>query len=192
MTPRIDEMRDQIHATHMPSPQLAAPTPRRRVRMISGGMLALAAVIAVVLFLASSGSDAPPAYAAVLHTNGGQRTVTITLRQERDIPKLNARLQAEHTRIRVVPVVRGCHDPVRRVGRGKVLPGPPKTMLAIPEYLDGKPIYITSLTVEVDTIPGRTFVIPGSRTGLFSGGDGVIVGPAPTCLGIGPRANITS
>jgi DNA-directed RNA polymerase specialized sigma24 family protein len=29
------------------------------------------------------------------------------------------------------------------------------------------------------------------RTGLYSGGGGVIVGPAPSCVGIGPRFNVT-
>jgi hypothetical protein len=191
MTSRIEEMRAQIRATPMPTPAAHPRWPRRQVGLISGGALGLAvAAGAVVVVLASSGPEAQPAYAAVLSTNGGQRTVTITLREEQDIPQLNARLEAEHTRIRVVPVVRGCQDPVHSVSNGKVVPGPAKTMLATPTYLNGRPSYMTSETIAVDTIPGRTFVIPDSRTGLYSGGDSVIVGPPPSCVGIGPRFNV--
>jgi hypothetical protein len=192
MTPRIDELRAQVHATPMPPAPARAWWQRRGVGLISGGALglALAAGAAVLVLVVSDGSGAAPAYAAVLHTDGGQRTVTITLREEQNIPQLNARLEAEHTRIRVVPVVRGCHDPVNAVGNGEVIPGPARTELAIPQYMNGRPVSVTSETIAVDTIAGRTLVVPDSRTGLLSGGGGVVVGPAPSCVAIGPRVNL--
>jgi hypothetical protein len=125
-----------------------------------------------------------------VHASGGERTVQITLRDEQDIPQLNARLKAERTRIRVVPVVRGCNDPVHEGSNGKVIPGPAKTLVATAQYLNGKPIHVVSMTIDVNTIAGRTLVIPDSRNGLYSGGTGVIVGPAPACVGIGPRFTI--
>jgi hypothetical protein len=192
MTPRIEAMREQIHATPMTATATRTQWRRRRVGLVSGGAVGLALGAAAVALVVGGGSGAAPAYAAFFHNNGAQRTVTITLREEQDIPQLNARLEAQHTRIRVVPVLRGCHDPVHSVSNGQVIPGPAKTLLAGPQYLNGRPIYIESETVDVNTIAGRTLVIPDSRSGLYSGGGGVIVGPAPSCVGIGPRFNVTS
>jgi hypothetical protein len=190
MTPRIDEMRAQIHATPMPSPAARSRWPGRgRVGLLSGGALTFAVAVGVAVLL-SVNSSAPPAYAATVHVSGGQRTVQITLREEQDIPELNARLEAEGTRIRVVPVVRGCNDPVHEVSNGKVIPGPAKTLLASAQYFHGHPVHIVSMTIAVDTIAGRTLVIPDSHDGLYSGGGGVVVGPAPDCVGIGPRFTI--
>jgi hypothetical protein len=185
----IDEMRAQIHAT----PMGVAPTRprRRRVGLMSAGALALAAVAAAVVVIVGDGSGAPPAYAAVVHTTRGQRTVTITLREEQDIPKLNARLAAERTRIRVVAVVRGCVAPVHSVSNGQVIPGPARTLLSRPTYQDGRLLTVVSQTISVDTIAGRTFVVPASRSGMYSFGGGVVVGAAPRCVGIGPRETIT-
>lgn len=190
MTPRIDEMRAQIHATPMPSPAARSRWQGRgRVGLLSGGALTFALAVGVAVLL-SVNSSAPPAYAATVHVSGGQRTVQITLREEQDIPELNARLEAEGTRIRVVPVVRGCNDPVHEVSNGKVIPGPAKTLLASAQYFHGHPVHVVSMTIAVDTIAGRTLVIPDSHDGLYSGGGGVIVGPAPDCVGIGPRFTI--
>jgi hypothetical protein len=193
MTPLIDEMRAQIHATPMEAAPVHSGWRRRRTTgLISGAALALAAIVAAVVVLVSGGSSAPPAYAAVFHTTGnGQRTVTITLREEQDIPALNARLEAEHTRIRVVPVVKGCNDPVHSVSNGEVVPGPAKTLLSPPTYMNGKLITVTSQTIDVNTIVGRTFVLPASSSGVYSFGGGVVVGSAPRCVGIGSRFNVT-
>ena len=188
MTPR-NEMRAQIHATPMPPPNARAWWQRRRrVGLISGGALGLALVAVAV----SDGSRAAPAYAAVINTSGGQRTVTITLRQEQNIPRLNAQLETEHTRIRIVPVVRGCDAPVHSVSNGKVIPGPAKTLLAFNQNINDGPVYVSSETIDVDTIAGRTSVIPDSKTGLLNSGGGVVVGPAPSCVGIGPAQTITA
>ena len=40
---------------------------------------------------------------------------------------------------------------------------------------------IVSVTIEVNTLPGRTFVIADTRTGLYALGV-VVVGPAPRCI----------
>jgi hypothetical protein len=192
MTSRIDEMRAQIHATPMRAPVPAWWQRWHRAGLISGGILGLGlvAAAAILVFAIGDGSDASPAFAAIPHTRGGQRTVTITLREEKDLPKLNARLRAEHTRIRVVPVVRGCDDPVHLTLHGKEAPGPAKTMLAHPQYMDGKQVFISQETIAVDTEPGRTFVVPDSRTGFINGGGGTVIGPAPSCTGIGARVNL--
>jgi hypothetical protein len=190
MTPRIDEMRAQIHATPLPSPAARSRWQGQwLIGLLSGGALTFAVSVGVAVLL-SVNSSAPPAYAATVHVSGGQRTVQITLREEQDIPQLNARLEAEGTRIRVVPVVRGCNAPVHEVSNGKVIPGPAKTLLAGAQYLNGHPIHVVSMTIEVNTIAGRTLVIPDSHNGLYSGGGGVIVGPAPECVGIGPRFTV--
>ncbi len=192
MTPLIDEMRAQIQATPMGvAPAGARWRARRRTGLISGAALALAAVGAAIVVIVSSGSSPPPAYAAVFHTTGGQRTVTITLREEQDIPALNARLEAEHTRIRVVAVVRGCDAPVHSVSNGQVVPGPAKTLLADRLFLNGKPANTESQTIQVNTIAGRTLVV-GYSPGGFDDFVGVVVGPAPSCVGIGPRLNLPS
>jgi hypothetical protein len=193
MTPVIDEMRAQIHATTM---EAAPARPwwqhRRRTGLISGGAVALAAVAAAVVIVVGGGSSAPRAYAAVFHTSGsGERTVTITLREEHDIPQLNARLEAEHTRIRVVPVVRGCDAPVHSVSDAQVVPGPVKTLLARPLFINGKPAYTKFQTIEVNTIAGRTLVVAYSPGG-FDQFSGVVVDPVPACIGVGHRFNITS
>lgn len=188
-------MRAQIRATPMPpSPARRRWPDQSRVRLISGGALgvALAAVAAVLVFVVSDASRPAPAYAAVFHTDGEQRTVTITLREEQNLPQLNATLKADHTRIRVVPIVRGCHDPVHAVSNGTVLPGPPKTLLAVNQIINGQPVFVSSETIAVDTIAGRTLVIPDSKSGLFNGGGGVVVGPAPSCVGIGPAITTPS
>lgn len=193
MNTRIDEMRAQIHTTPMPLRSRGRWPSRRSASLISSGVLGLgltAGAVAVVLVV-SEGTNIPPAYAAIVHTTRAQRTVTITLREERDIGRLNARLAAEHTRIRVVPVVRGCHAPVHSVSNGKVVPGTARTMLATSQSLHGQAIYVVSETISVNTIAGRTLVIPDSRNGLYSGGASVVVGPAPSCVGIGRRYRIT-
>jgi hypothetical protein len=187
---RIDAMRDQIHATPLTvRPERAWPSPRR-LGLISASALTLAAGAAALVLLVGGGSDAPPAFAAVIHSTGQQRTVTITLREEQDITRLNARLAAEHTRIRVVPVVRGCQAPVHAVSNGQVVPGPAKTMLASRLYFNGHPEHIVSETIAVNTIAGRTLVIADSRSGFYSARGGVIVGPAPSCVGIGPPIDV--
>jgi hypothetical protein len=191
MTPLIDEMRAQIHATPMEAPPARSWwRRRRRTGLISGGALALAAIAAAVVLVVGGGSSAPPAYAAVVRTVAGQRTVTLTLREERDIPALNARLKAEHTRIRVVPVVKGCDAPVHSVSNAQVVPGPAKTLLARPFFINGKPAYTKFQTIEVNTIAGRTLVVAYSPGG-FDEFSGVVVDPVPACVGIGHRFNLT-
>jgi hypothetical protein len=193
MTPLIDEMRAQIHATPMEATSARLGCrPRRTTGLISGGALALAAIAAAVVVLVSGGSSAPPAYAAAFHTVAGQRTVTITLREWRDIPKLNALLAGEHTRIRVVPIVRGCAAPVHVVigaYRGvpaHIAPGPAQTL-----EVDRVAKPVVSETIALDTLPGRTDVFPVTRSGMLGDtagpGDGVVIGPAPQCVGISQR-----
>jgi hypothetical protein len=194
MTPLIDEMRAQIHATPMEAAPVHSGWRRRRTTgLISGAALALAAIVAAVVVLVSGGSSAPPAYAAVFHTVAGQRTVTITLREWRDLSKLNELLAADHTRIRVVPVVRGCVAPVRVVigaYRGvsaHVAPGPAHT-LKIDAVV--KPFQVT---IAVNTLPGRTLIFPVTRShmlGNLSGpGNGVVIGPPPRCVGVASGVN---
>jgi hypothetical protein len=169
---------------------LASGPPRRSLspsRVVIPALATCGTAAAVAVVALTSVTSAPPAYAAVTHFSGGQRTVTITLREEQDISKLNARLEAEHTRIRVVPVVRGCDAPVHSVSDGEVVPGPAKTILAEPLDVGGHQGIVVSETIDVNTIAGRTFVVPDSRTGLHSGGDQVVVGPAPSCVGISPQ-----
>jgi hypothetical protein len=175
MTNRIEEMRAQIHATPM-APVLDRGGWRRRQRigLVSGGAVgvAIAAVAAIV---------------AVSHLWHGQPVVTITLREEQDIPKLNAQLKAAHVRVRVVPIIRGCHDPVHQlaVGSRKVAPGPPKTMLAFAEYYGREQLYVSQETIGTKIRPGLTYIVPDSKTGFLQGGGGFVVGKVPTCAGIG-------
>jgi hypothetical protein len=193
MTSQIEQMRRQIHATALPEARAVSWWRRsRRTSAVFGGAIGLLlAATALVVLLVTGGSNAPAAYAAVFSLSGGQRTITITLREQQAIPALNARLAAENTRIRVAPVLRSCDDPVHSVSNGMVVTGPAKTLLAAPTYLNGHASATVSQTVLVNTIAGRTFVIPASHTGLYSGGS-VVVGPAPRCFGIGPRFNVTS
>jgi hypothetical protein len=188
MTSRIEEMRTQIHATPMPTPPARARwRPRRRAGVIAGGVIGvgLAAAAAVLVVAVTDGSSAAPAFAAVFHNADGGRTVTITLRQEQDIPELNARLEAEHTRIRAVPIIRGCDAPVHQVQNGHVVRGPATTIVAPPEYLDGHEVYISQETISVSTLASRTLVLAVSKSGFLSGYAQTIIGPAPSCAGIG-------
>ncbi len=176
----IEAIREQIRATPMlPArrPGLPRPTsPVARVRRpgwLAAAVVAVSVAIGtVVLSLGGTGSP-PPAYAATLNAD---RTVTITLREMADIPKLNAKLTELRTRIRVVPVVRGCVAPVHMVSNGKVVPGPAQTLHAA--RLGGT---LISTTIEVNTLPGRTLVVPDSKSGMYIGG-AVVLGPAPPCV----------
>lgn len=192
--PFFGEMREQILATPLP----AGPRgwPRRRWRRgsraalrpapLAGVGAAFAAAVTGLVLLLSAGSSPPPAYAVTVNAD---RTVTVHLREFRAIRKLNARLAALHTRIRAVPVVPGCVAPVYSTsdafGKGykKVLPGPPRTLQALRP--DG--LVIGYETISVDTLPGRTFIIPVTRSGLelefAPPQSGVVVGPAPRCVG---------
>ena len=193
MTSRIEEMRTQIHATPMPDlPARARWRRRRRNGVIAGGVigLGLAAAAAILVVAVSDGSSVAPAFAAVFHSANGGRTVTITLHQEQDIPQLNARLEAEHTRIRAVPIVHGCDAPVHQVQNGQVVPGPARTILAPPEYLDGHELYISQETISVSTLSGRTLVLAVSKSGFLSGYAQTIAGPAPSCAGIGAPVHL--
>ncbi len=191
MTSRIEEMRAQIHATPMPP----APVPvrarvrfSRRMGLISGGVLGLglAAAAAIVIFAIGDGSSPAPAFAAITQVQNGERTVTITLRAERDIPKLNAQLKSEHTHVRVVPIIKGCHAPVREVLRhDKVAPGPPKTIRSRPNYIGKSEVFISQETIATATSPGVTRVVAVSPNGHLFGWVTDVLGPAPSCAGVG-------
>ncbi|MDQ6730496.1 MAG: hypothetical protein M3022_09375 [Actinomycetota bacterium] len=103
--------------------------------------------------------------------------MTITLRQISALDQLNTRLSSLGTRIRVVPVTKGCAAPVHTVSNGRVLPGPARTVEAISQG-GGAAV---SMTIGVNTIPGRTFVIAPTKSGL-QGIVVVVVGAAPRCV----------
>jgi hypothetical protein len=156
-------------------------------RPLAAGAGALIAAITALVLVLSAGSNPPPAYAVTFNPNHG---VTIYLREFGAIGKLNARLAALDTRIRAVPVVPGCVAPVHAVigaYRGipaHLVPGPARTLEALPP----QPGVVFSETIALDTLPGRTLVIPATRSGLqtgftATGGDGVVIGPAPRCIG---------
>ncbi len=176
----LEEMRAQIHATPLPTARTSAWAGARsalaaRWRLASGAGLAVAAVAAALVIALASGSRPPAAFAAVEH---GDRSVTVTLREFRSIPQLNARLHRLGTRIRVVPVTRGCVAPVHVTENGHVVPGAARTLRAYRVTLT------YSMTIAVNTLPGRTFVIPAMRSGL-TGDETVVVGPAPRCVATG-------
>jgi hypothetical protein len=62
-------------------------------------------------------------------------------------------------------------------------PGPARTLRALAPQ---RGTVIFSETIAVDTLPGRTFVIPVTRSGLQTGyepqGSTAVLGPAPRCL----------
>jgi len=177
----IDAMREQILATPMPVAARAWSGPRltrragNRLRwaLLASG-IAVAGLTAALVVTLDAASTPPPAYAATLTPNG---TVTITLRELSAIDALNARLAALGTRIRAVRAVHGCDAPVHTVSNGRVVPGPARTLEVV-----AWPGSIVSMTVEVDTIPGRTLVVAETRSGL-AGVVTVVVGPAPRCVG---------
>lgn len=178
----IDALRDQIEATPMPFlPTFGFSRPPRvwlgvrRPRIVAGASVGLAAATIVLVLGLSAASGPPPAVAAALNPNG---TVTITLRQITRYRELNAKLAALGTRIRAVPVVSGCVAPVHTVSNGLVVPGPARTL----EVSSQGPGALVSMTIAVDTIPGRTFVVAVTKSGL-EGIDGVVVGSAPPCVG---------
>jgi hypothetical protein len=192
-SPLIEAMRAQIAATPMDARGSRVRLTRRRAGALSGGAFALAAFAAALVLVLGRASSAPPAYAATLHA--AQRTVTITLRQLDAIPALNARLEALHAGIRVVPVVRGCADPVRRSDyRGLPLPGPPATLVVSPLRSDrqsarrhgGRTVAIDSQTVPVNPIPNQTLIVAGSRSGYEQLPIAIaVLNPAPRCIGVG-------
>ena len=177
----IEVMRTQIRTTPLPNRRPALIAGRGLSRGIPGyGQLlgAGSAVLGVTLLIAVgvlNSDNAPPATAATLNPNG---TVTITLRELSGVGKLNARLMAIGTRIRAVPVVRGCRAPVREVVGGRVVPGPPRTL----NVSSQRPGAVVTLTIRATPLrPGRTFVVAATRSGL-QGIDVVVQGPAPRCV----------
>ncbi|MGO9751924.1 MAG: hypothetical protein ACLP8S_17740 [Solirubrobacteraceae bacterium] len=180
----IEAMRQQIRATPMPPARRAAllrpASAVGRVRylgwLVAGAVALVAAMVALALALSLvGGATPPPAYAATLNPD---RTVTITLREMADIPKLNAKLAALGTRIRVVPVLPGCVALVHVVSNGKVVPAPAQTLHA--SRTTGS---IVSMTIEVKTLPGRTLVIADTRKGLYALGV-VVVGRSASSIAI--------
>jgi len=193
--PFFRQMRAQI---------LDTPLPRRRRRLrrdrhglttprrfplwpLAGASAALVATLTLLTLVLGAGSSPSPAYAVTINPNHG---VTIYLLEFRDLRKLNARLAALGTRIRVVPVIPGCVAPVHPVigaydgVPAHVAPGPAKTLQALPPQHG---TMIVSETIETDTLPGRTLVIPVTRSGLQTGvnppGVTAVIGPAPRCVG---------
>jgi hypothetical protein len=196
----FEAMREQISATPLPVPKTVRSSPLGiiRNRFVSRWPLASVsiglAVALVALALSLSAEDAAsPAYAVTVNAD---RSVTIYLREFRDIGKLNARLALLRTGIRAVPVVRGCVAPVHSFsgayGKGfkKLLPGPPKTLEALPAT---RGIILSYETLSIDTLRGRTFVIPVTRSGLQTGfrppANNVVLGPAPRCVGGASRSS---
>jgi hypothetical protein len=174
-------MREQIRAapvTRQRSVRISEADRARRLmkrpKVLAGVGVGLAGLIVGLLLALTTASSPPPAFAATVNAD---RTVTITLREITAAGRLNARLAALGTRIRVVRVVRGCVAPVHTVSNGHVVPGPARTLEASPE--DGA---VVSMTIEVSTIRGRTFVVALTKNGL-AGIDTVVVGPAPRCVG---------
>jgi hypothetical protein len=160
---------------------------RRSPLRVAGASAGLVAILIGLIVSLSTGDVASPAYAVTINSN---RSVTIYLREFRDIGRLNARLAFLHTGIRAVPVMPGCVAPVHSFsdayGKGfkKLLPGPPETLEALPAT---RGIILSYETLSTDTLPGRTFIIPVSRSGLQTGfrpPDGnVVLGTAPRCVG---------
>jgi len=160
----------------------AATRGRASRRLLASAGVSLAAVLATVLLALGAASSPPPAFAV---TRSGPGEVTITLRQINQVNALNARLASLGTRIRVVPVVHGCVAPVHTVSNGAVVPGPAKTLEAAP--LGGPGSALVSMTISVDTIPGRTLVVAESKSGLRQVSV-VVVDPAPACVGDTPAS----
>jgi hypothetical protein len=215
--PFFDEMLEQI---------LAAPPPPERPRfrrryvparrffrplpLAGAGMAVAVALAALFIALGASGSDPAPAYAVTVNSNN---TVTIYLSQFRALRKLNARLTDLHTRIRAVPMVQGCFAPVHveigayraytMHGKPGPAPGPPRTLEV--DHIFHVPSAQTRglyMTVALGTLPGRTLILPVTRSGMLGNlggvGDGVVVGQAPRCVGDSglhaqsPRGSLTT
>jgi hypothetical protein len=191
--PFFERMREQIVATPLPARRRSwlgsrSTQASRAIRPapLAGVGVGLATALAALVVVLSVGSHPPPAYAVTLNPD---RTVTITLREYQAVGKLNARLVALHTRIRVVPIIPGCVAPVHGVsdafgpGYKNVIPGPAKTLEVQSFNKD------FSDTISVDTLSGRTLVLAVTRSGMqgtFSAPvSGVVVGPAPRCVGNG-------
>jgi hypothetical protein len=185
-------MHQQILETPLPHRSGRIRSGRRTVHgqlalwPLAGVSAALASILTVVALALGASSNPSPAYAVTINPNRG---VTIYLREFRDIDKLNARLAALHTRIRAVPATPICVDPVHSVigayngVPAHVAPGPARTLKALPLQHG---IVVISETIENNTLPGRTLVIPVMQSGLQAGiaptqGD-VVVGPAPRCV----------
>lgn len=187
------EMRAQILGTPLPVGRRfaalggVAGRPWRRLELpLAGLAAALVAVVAVLTLALGTGGGPSPAYAVTLDRGTG---VTIYLREFRDIRELNLRLAALPSRIRAVPVIRGCVDPVHYVigayhgVPAHIAPGPARTLVALPPQ---RGIVIISETIENDTLPGRTLIIPitrsGRQAGIASPQGTVVIGSAPRCV----------
>jgi hypothetical protein len=194
--PFFEVMRQQILQTPLPGHkrfgwrlrrQSLGLHKTRRARLASAAFaaVAVAAVLGVVL---SRGGSPSPAWAVTI---GPNNLVTITLHDIRHVRSLNARLAAMGIRARLVPIVHGCVAPVHSTSdalgkaHNTVIPRPARTL-----EVDGlMPLY--SDTMSLATRPGRTVVIPYTRSGELGNfaGDisGYVVGAAPKCVGYSGR-----
>jgi len=198
----FEAMREQFLARPLPPRRRLRLSGRLRSRRLTSplpaagaGMALAAAVAALVIALGAGGSDPAPAEAVTVNSN---HTVTIYFGQLRSISKLNARLAALHTRIRVVPIVHGCVAPVHvEIGSYRAhtmhrkpgpAPGPARTLEVNGlSSLDASNASGPVLTIELGTLPGRTLILPITKSGMLGHlagiGDGVVAGPAPRCVG---------
>jgi hypothetical protein len=179
----LARMRAQIAATPMrpASRRLRSSFPGGRRRMLAGASAGVAALCGT-LVLIFAGVSSPPAFAVATGPDG---MTTITLNALSAVGALNAKLAATGVRVRVAPVVPGCHDPVQIAGSD----APAATLQAQPQA--GGDSMQLSPTADpgpsahnlTNVRAGQTLVLAASKSGLQVVGQSN-QSTAPVCVGL--------
>lgn len=144
------------------------PQPRR----LAATLAALAAVVAGVSILTTTGTTPSAAYAVTQNPDG---TISVSIDELTGVAGANEQLARLGVSAKVVPIQAGCSAP------GEAVP--------IPSSLDAKIAHVQGqgLAIRPDLVPpGETLVLTARQSGAIVGlGYALYRGMAPACIGFG-------
>ncbi|HEV3095119.1 MAG TPA: hypothetical protein VGY30_11475 [Solirubrobacteraceae bacterium] len=153
-----------------PAPRLGALL---RPGRLAATLTALAATVAVVAILSTTGTTPSVAYAVTQNPDG---TITVTIGELTGVTGANAQLAKLGVRANVVPVQAGC------TARSESLSGIPPSLSMNIAHVQGQ-----GLAIRPDLIPsGDTLVLIAKQVGASVGlSYGLYRGAAPACVAAG-------
>ncbi|HEU0251172.1 MAG TPA: hypothetical protein VFR48_10650 [Solirubrobacteraceae bacterium] len=143
-----------------------------RPRRLVVGLAALAAIVATVSILTTTGTTPSAAYAVTQNADG---TVTVTIDELLGIAGANSQLEKLGVRATVIPVQAGCS------ASGQIVPYPPPLFGRL-THPSGQ-----GVAIRPDLIPaGETLVLAARRIGIAIGMTSALYrGPVPSCVAPG-------